>query len=567
MDNLLLRIAPLAAILVVTGPVLAGLSDIFGPAFGHVPSFGHHGFSLEPFHMVFSTPGIWKSIWLSFWMGPATVLAALTITIIFTAGWVGTRWFNALLTLIRPVLAVPHAAAAFGLALLIMPAGFLVRLVSPELSGFMRPPDWLVINDPAGFSLFFGLVIKELPFLFLVTLSALPQANTQRAKVGLSLGHGQVWSWLISVFPAVYAQIRLPVFAVLVFSSSVVDVALILGPGTPPPLAVLILRWMNDPDLDMRMVAAAAAIVQLGVTGFALLTWWGIERFIGWFGRCTALTGARFTRDKVIRWAGLIAAGLSALTVFAGIMLLGLASVSGIWRFPDTLPSTINLMTWAREAPNLLSTGGRSLFIGLTASLIAVVVVIGCLENEYRRDKGLTPFAKFILFLPLLVPQISFLPGLTIRYLILFGTGETLGLVIMSHLVFVLPYVYLTLADPWNGFDRRYLDAARGLGKGRNHVLFSIRLPMLLRPVLTALAIGFAVSMAQYLPTLLIGAGREPTITTEAVALASGGNRRLIGVYGLTQSLLPYAMFAIAALIPMFAFRNRRGLQPGYGHR
>ena len=41
--------------------------------------------------------------------------------------------------------------------------------------------------------------------------------------------------------------------------------------------------------------------------------------------------------------------------------------------------------------------------------------------------------------------------------------------------------------------------------------------------ILTAAAVGFAVSVGQYLPTLLIGAGRLPTITTEAVALASGG--------------------------------------------
>ena len=53
-----------------------------------------------------------------------------------------------------------------------------------------------------------------------------------------------------------------------------------------------------------------------------------------------------------------------------------------------------------------------------------------------------------------------------------------------------------------------------------------MKLPMLLRPMATAAAIGFAVSVAQYLPTLFIGAGRVATLTTEAVTLSSGADRR-----------------------------------------
>ncbi len=84
---------------------------------------------------------------------------------------------------------------------------------------------------------------------------------------------------------------------------------------------------------------------------------------------------------------------------------------------------------------------------------------------------------------------------------------------------------------------------------------------MLIRPVLTAAALGFAISVGLYLPTLLIGAGRWPTITTETVALASGGDRKLIGATALVQALLPFLGFAIAALVPAILFRNRRLLR------
>jgi putative thiamine transport system permease protein len=86
---------------------------------------------------------------------------------------------------------------------------------------------------------------------------------------------------------------------------------------------------------------------------------------------------------------------------------------------------------------------------------------------------------------------------------------------------------------------------------------------MLLRPVLTAAAVGFAVSVGQYLPTLLVGGGRVQTLTTEAVALASGGDRRLIGVYALAQTAAAFLPFVAAILLPRFLWQNRRELRDG----
>ncbi|MEM1376913.1 MAG: ABC transporter permease, partial [Pseudomonadota bacterium] len=76
-----------------------------------------------------------------------------------------------------------------------------------------------------------------------------------------------------------------------------------------------------------------------------------------------------------------------------------------------------------------------------------------------------------------------------------------------------------------------------------------------------AAAVGFAVSIGQYLPTLLIGAGRFATITTEAIALGAGGNRRLIGVYAFLQMSLPFVGFMIATLVPVLLFKNRRAIR------
>ena len=94
----------------------------------------------------------------------------------------------------------------------------------------------------------------------------------------------------------------------------------------------------------------------------------------------------------------------------------------------------------------------------------------------------------------------------------------------------------------------------------RSRIFWRIRLPILLRPVLTAAAVGFAVSIGQYLPTLLVGAGRWPTLATEAVALSSGGDRRVIGVYAILQLLLPAIGFLAATMIPAILYARRRDM-------
>ncbi len=79
-----------------------------------------------------------------------------------------------------------------------------------------------------------GLIVKEIPFLLLIALAALPQVDLARTRaLAASLGYGRIAGFLFGVWPPLYRQIRLAVFAVIAFSTSVVDVAAILGPTTP----------------------------------------------------------------------------------------------------------------------------------------------------------------------------------------------------------------------------------------------------------------------------------------------------------------------------------------------
>lgn len=558
---MLTRLAPPAAILLLTLPILAGLAGTVLPAFGYLPALGGEALSLEPWRMLLAQPGVMMSSITSLAVGLAASGIALLGVLLVFAGWAGTPAFRAIQHLVSPLLAVPHAAAAFGLAFLIAPSGFLARLVSPELTGWTRPPDLLIVNDSAGLAMMTGLIVKEMPFLFLMALAALPQADSSRSRaLAASLGYGRMAGFVYCIWPPLYRQMRLATFAVIAFSTSVVDVAAILGPTTPAPLGVRLVSWMNDPDLSTRFMACAGALLQLALTAAAMLAWLGVERLGAMVRDAARDGGLRFRRE---RWAVALAAApmlIASTATIAGLFLLGLWSLSGLWPFPDALPQALSLSGWMAQAPRFSGTLAATLGLAALSALAALVIVVLCLMREDDTGRRPGQAGRALLYLPLIVPQAAFLFGLQFLLASTGSVGAWAPLVLV-HLVFVTPYVFLSLSDAWRAFDRRYEAVAAGLGKGRWTVLFSVRLPLLLRAVLTAFGVGFAVSVGLYLPTVLIGAGRIVTSTTEAVALASSGDRRIIGIYAFLQMLLPLIGFAIATLVPALLWRNRRALR------
>ena len=552
--------APIIVALLLTAPVLAGLAGTLVPAFGYFPALGGKAFNLDGFRMLFAEPGIFMSVFLSLFTGLAATGLSLAIVAAAIAAGGGTRTFAWLTRLISPLLAVPHAAAAFGFLFLFSPSGFLSRLVSPELTGWARPPDFLIPNDSWGLSLIAGLVLKEVPFLLLMALAARGQVKmAQSRQLIASFGYGRLAGFLMGIWPQLYRRMRLPVFAVLAFSVSVVDVAAILGPTNPATLAMRLVGWMNDPDLSMRFAASAGAVLLVVVTLVSILIWLGLERLGGLLLHWQDGTGRRYARDGLAQKLALFAAAFVAVFNLAGLALLALWSVAGLWQFPDAAPSGLTLKSWMAALPQLGGPLVTSLATAIFSSVISLLLVILVLHRASETGRDMKA-GQFLLYAPLIVPQASFLFGLQ---LLVLGSSISISLplLVFSHLIFVLPYVFLSLSDPWRGFDGRYEHIAYGLGRLRWEVFWKVRLAMLLRPVLTALAVGFAVSVGLYLPTVLIGAGRLPTITTEAVALASGGNRRVIGVYAFLQTLLPFVMFLIATAVPALLFANRRAMR------
>jgi putative thiamine transport system permease protein len=541
-------------------PVVAGLTAILLPAFGYWPALGGTHFTLDPWRALLALPSLPRSLGVSLFVGFATTVFSLGAVTMLMAAFLGTRAFALVRRLLSPLLSVPYVALAFGLAFVIAPSGLIFRLFSPWATGLERPPDLLTINDPYGLSLAGALVLKEIPFLFLMTLAALPQADAPRAFTSArTLGYRRVAAFAKVVMPRLYPQLRFPVLAVLAYGLSVVDAALVLGPNTPPTLAVQVLRLADDPDLALHFEASAASVLQFALVLSAIGLWLVLERLAGLAWRQWVVAGGRHCGEAWIRLAAPLLAGAIAGLVVLAFSSLVLWSISATWRFPDIWPQAFTLEVWRRELAIGLPIVCRTLLLGAGVAGAALIITILCLENEVRR--GVPPASTLnLIYIPLLVPQIAFLTGTASLMIALHLDGNGFG-VGLAHLVFVLPYVFMSLSAPWRAYDPRYRATALLLGASPWRAFWAVRLPMLARAILIAGALGFAISVSQYLATLLIGGGRFATVTTEAVGLAAGADRRVIGVFALMQAMLPFLGFAVALVVPALLFRNRRALR------
>jgi putative thiamine transport system permease protein len=497
---------------------------------------------LASFSAFLAHPQFSGGLKLSLFTGITSTLLSLFFAVLITASLQKNRATEA-----GAYLALPHLAFAIGFGFLIAPAGLLSRVIATLFTGATTPPQWVTTQDPYGLALTAALVLKETPFLVWAISAVLQRDDMKRALAGQmavarSLGHGFGSAWLRVVLPQILPLIRWPLVAVFAYGMTVVDMALVIGPTQPPTIAQLI--WVDLNDAEVVSNARGAAGV-LTLSFMILLLLWvvglllrlgspHIRKFISGYPPSRNIP----TLDLMHLW------GLWRLFYGAVGLILVLQSVSGLWPFPNLLAQHFTAQAWQQIAEN----GGAvwtSLMLALAASACGLVANVMWLEwQSVARDRWMLGACVLALCLPTLVIALG-----GYRLLLQLGmTGTALGL-FMVHVIPVAAYQFILLQGPYRGFDQRWRSASNGLSVSPAKFLMQIKWPLLKAPLFAAAAVGFAVSIAQYVPAQLAAAGRFSTLPMEAVTLTTGSNRALLAAYALLLMALPLVAFVSAGLL------------------
>ncbi|MEZ8142727.1 ABC transporter permease [Enterovibrio sp. FF113] len=545
----MLRLLYLMTLTVCCLPLIPGLGGVLLSATSYLPVLGLTEPNLDGWYAMMAWPGSGKALQLTLFTGVTATLLAVLITFLILQRCWGTSGWSRIEKWLSPLLAMPHVAFAIGFALTFAPSGWLFRFFA-LFTQETTPYTWSLVQDSNGIGLVIALAIKETPFLLLMSLSVLRQMQVDRLlAASQSLGYNRSAAWLKVVLPQWLPKMRFPIYAVLAYGLSVVDVAMILGPSSPSTFAVLVWQWFNDPDL-LELPRAAAGAITLFILCFGTLSIYRLLEFIlicGW-------QNWQFSGSKMFHLPGKHLFKLVAVLPFLMIPILLVWSFALRWRFPDSWPTRLSTRFWEQESSNLLELAANSLILGLVSATVALIFAVGCLEY---RDKYHQSVPQLVIAIPMLIPQLSILFGIQIAIYMLPGQWHVPA-TIWAHILFAFPYVYLALDGPWRSFDQRLTQTARSLGHSATKAWWAVKLPIVLPAILLAWAVGLSVSFSQYLPTQLLGAGRITTLTTEAVSLASGQDRRISAVYGLIQAFLPLVFFGLALAASRFADPRRR---------
>ncbi|AWV45033.1 hypothetical protein CD201_10905 [Hafnia alvei] len=541
----LLALFPVGLFIAGALPILAALLALTQPL-SDISSFNTF---IQPWTLLLQWPGLMRSVGLSLWSAIAATLISLWLALALCSQVIQRASCTAR-AISSAILAMPHIALATGLILLLSPSGWLLRLISPTFTGFVRPPDWPIVNDPYALSLILLLVIKETPFLFLMAFNIAGRIDVARQmQAANALGYHSEKAWWLLLVPQILVALRLPLFCVLAFGLSTVDIAILLGPQQPTTLALLVWQWISEPSMGHQSLAAAGTLLLIVITLASFGAWRYAEK--SWLTYCRNAYGQRRSTWRMPLtplWAMGIVLTLGAYAV------LFVWSVAWRWPFSSTFPLQWSYDYWLTSVHQLSTPIINSLLIASVANLLGLLLCVGFLEWQFytRRNTNL-----WFLLAPLLTPQISLIFGLQHMAAWLDVIG-LLPSVIFAHMVFIVPYFFLSLSGTWQTFDPRLIYTAQSLGKSPWTCFWRIKIPLLSKPLALSVALGFAVSIGLYLPTLGLGAGRFPTLATETVAYASGIDRRMAAVAALWQTFIPLLVYGIALFLPFILTRNKK---------
>jgi putative thiamine transport system permease protein len=517
---------PLTALFLV--PLVASLTPL-EPALTNLQSFAD----------LFAHPQFVGATKLTLVTGIISTLMALLIAIVIVAGAHDKLQRDA-----GVFLAVPHAALAMGLALLIAPTGAIARVMG-TLLGWTEPPQWITTQDPSGWSLIAALVLKETPFLVWALMSLLNRDDVKNQLRGQtaaarSFGRGSLSIWLSVLLPQLLPRIVWPLIAVFTYGCTVVDMAIVIGPNQPPTLANLIWTDLNDADPAING-RGTAGVLTLSVMILVLLS--VVSVFLRLCGPLTKILFLQYRPPGNLPNAlGTQIWGFWRALYLTIALFLILASFSGQWPFPNFRPEVLTPKGWQQLASNM-SPILNSLALATVSSFLSLAASIVWMETQNpKTDRVMLSAAALTLCLPSLVIGLG-------QYRMFLATGITgsAAAMLLAHVLPVAAYVFVMLNGPYRSYDHRWQATSAGLLKSRTQFLIRIKWPMLKAPILSAIAVGFAVSIAQFVPAQLASAGRYTTLPIEAVTLTSGGSRSLIAVYALALMALPLIVFIVTS--------------------
>src|SRR5499426_470397 len=258
----------LAPALAVIGVLFAGgLALAAAQSLGYFAPTGENALTLRHYVSLGDDREIYASLWLTLKLATAATMISAVAGLALALGLREvSRRSRTINLLLQIPLSVPHLAMAGALITVIAPSGLLARMAY-AVGLIQQPADFpALINDRYGAGIVLSYVLKEAPFIALMTLALLARLGDEYEQAARVLG-ASAWQR--------FRHVTAPLVAPAVVSSSLMVFAFIFGAFETPfilgrPFAAMLSVMAQQRYLDVNLAARPGAIALMVVS--ALLT-------------------------------------------------------------------------------------------------------------------------------------------------------------------------------------------------------------------------------------------------------------------------------------------------------
>lgn len=255
-----LKFTPAAAI--VVGLFGSGLVFALVQSLGFFPPLDEQAFTLVHYRELLNDRELWDSILLTLALSitSTAISAVVGILLAFSVRELVSRSPIAALLLQMPV-AIPHLAVGVVVLSVIAPTGIIARILFNLglLSSSAAFP--VLVNDRLGIGLVIAYVIKEAPFIALMTYGVLARIGPEYEVMARTLGASPVQVLRHVLLPLTAPAALSSSLLVLSYTIGAFELPFLLGRSYPTMLSVVAQRRFMSVSLDQRPSAIALAIV------------------------------------------------------------------------------------------------------------------------------------------------------------------------------------------------------------------------------------------------------------------------------------------------------------------
>ncbi len=145
----------------------------------------------------------------------------------------------------------------------------------------------------------------------------------------------------------------------------------------------------------------------------------------------------------------------------------------------------------------------NSIFLGVTASLLAAVIATAAAIGMNRSSLPLKGAVEKLALLPLIIPEIV-LGMIFLAFFSLLNLPFGMLTLVIAHTAFCIPYIYTEVAACLEGLDSSAIEAARDLGAGRMTAFFTVTLPMISPAIISGVFFSFAMSFDDVIISIFV---------------------------------------------------------------